>query len=145
MNQEYYNRLKELAKDHLHCNLDDNDPKYIPQDLIEKTYRWILYIYSNLYKVGEDTFDPADREMLIVIAAFLRKEHLISWTRDTLIELDKEKFPQLTDYLTSRIYTTTSFFELKVCLYVLRELQDDWHVIDQYIIDRSHGIKEFIK
>lgn len=145
MNQVYYERLKELAKDHLHCNLDDNEPRYIPLDLKERTYRWALYIYSNLYKIGEDTFDPADRGMFIVLATSFRKEHLISWTRGTLIELDKEKFPQLIDYITTRMYSTTSYYELKVCIYVLREIQDDWHVIDQYIIDQSPGIKEFVK
>lgn len=143
MNNAYYERLKELARDHLHCNLDDNEPGYIPPDLKEKTYRWVLYIYSNLYKLGEDTIDLADREMFMGIAAFLRKEHLISWTRDTLIELDKEKVPQLKEYLLQRIHNTTSFYELKVCLHVLREVAENGYVIDQYIIDRSPGIKEF--
>lgn len=144
MNKEYYERLKYLASNHLHCRLDDNVSSYIPPDLKERTYRWSLYIFSNLYEVGEDTFDPVDRKMFIELGAFFKKEHLINWTREKLIELDKKKFPQISDYLQDRIHTTTSFYELKVCLYVLRELHDDWHVIDQFIIDRSPGFKEFI-
>lgn len=145
MNKEYYLRLKDLASKHLHCNLDDNDPRYIPPDLKEKTYRWTLYIYSNLYKIGDDSFDSADRKMFIELGGFFKKEHLICWTRDRLIELEKNKASQISDYLLDRIKNTTSFYELKVCLYALRELHDDWYVIDQFIIDRSPGFVRFIK
>ena len=57
--KEYTKRLKKIASKHLNCNLDDNEPNYIPSDLKEGTYRWFLYIFSNLYKKG-DKFDPKD-------------------------------------------------------------------------------------
>lgn len=144
MNKNYYLRLKELSAKYLHCNLDDNEPGYIPPDLKERTYRWSLYIYSNLYKIGDDNFFERDRDLFIEMAQTFRKEHMISWTRDYLIELNKEKILQLHNYLNDRINNTNSFFELKVCLYLFRELNDNWFVIDQFMIDRSPGLKEFI-
>jgi hypothetical protein len=144
MNKEYYERLKYLASKHLNCALDDNEPGHIPADLKDRTYRWALYIYSNLYKVGDDTFFEKDRQMFLDMAAIFKKEHMINWTRDKLIELDKEKILHLINYLNDRINSTTSFFELKACLYVLRELNDNWFVVDPFILKVSPELGEYV-
>ena len=144
MNKQYFERLKYLASNHLNCALDDNEPGYIPEDLKERTYRWSLYIYSNIYKVGDDTFDPNDRQMFLDMAEMFKKEHLISWTRDKLIELNKEWILDIINYLQDRIKNTTSFFELKVCLYCYREIEDQWYVVDPFMIEMSPGLKEYV-
>jgi hypothetical protein len=144
MIKEYCSRLKELALEHLNCSLDDNEPGYIPDDLKENTYRWNLYLYSNLYKIGADTFDNKDRQMFMDIAQTFRKEHLISWTRDRLIELDRSKVLPVLEYVKSRIENTISFFELKVCIYMFRDIYSSWFVVDPFIIEMSPGLKDFI-
>lgn len=143
MNKQYFERLKYLASNHLNCALDDNEPRYIPDDLKERTYRWTLYIYSNIYKIGDDTFDPNDRQMFLDMTEMFKKEHLISWTRDRLIELNKERVQDITDYLQDRIKNTVSFFELKVCLYCYREIEDKWFISDPFMIEMSPGLKEY--
>lgn len=143
--KEYAKRLKKLASKHLHCNLDDNESGYIPPDLKEGTYRWTLYIFSNLYKKGEDKFDPKDRQMFISIFDTFLESHSISWTRDTFIELDKAKYEQIFEYLKNRIDNTISFFELKACLYASRNLLYRWFVVDPFILEMSPGLKEFVK
>lgn len=139
----YSGRLKELASEHLYCNLDDNEPGYIPPDLKEGTYRWTLYIYSNLYKIGDDVFDSKDRQMFISIASKFKEYHLISWTRDTLVELDRNKKGHIYNYLNERENCTRSFFELKVCIYVLRILSKKWFVVDPFILKMSPRLKEY--
>lgn len=140
----YTERFKELASKHLHCSLDDHSPDYIPQDLKEGTYRWVLYIYSNLYTVGEE-FDPHDRNMFISVSAKFKREHLISWTRDKLIELYRGKEKMIYEYLGRRIKETTNFFELKTCIYLFRVLSKEWFVTDSFTLERSPGLKEYIK
>ena len=73
--QEDIDRLINLSKTYLRCNLDDNSPDFIPEDLKPGTYRWLLYMYSNMF--GPD--DKINRSVkLIFIGIFkkLKNEHI---------------------------------------------------------------------
>ena len=137
-------RLKELASEHLHCNLDDNEPGYIPPDLKEGTYRWYLYMYSNMYKKDDHCMTREDREILFNIAYKFKEEHLISWTRDHLIEIDRSKLKDLNTFLLHKINNTDSFFELKTCIYTIRSLKDKCLTTDPFVLEILPEMKEFI-
>jgi hypothetical protein len=139
------NKLNNLSVFHLNCTLDDNEPNYIPPDLKEGTYRWILYIYSNLYTREKDYINPTDKLFLIEIFKILKDEHTISWTRDKLIELDREKEEELRLCIENNIKLTSSFFKLKVNLYLLRCFEKDWYYADPFILDISKNLKGFVK
>lgn len=146
--KEYAKRLKKLASKHLHCTLDDNEPGYIPPDIKEGTYRWTLYIYSNLYTEDNDEINSKDREMFIHIASTFQELHLISWTRDTLVELDGSKVGDILNYLVKRIDSTTSFFELKTALYAHESVSnssDRGCVVDPFIIKKHPGLEKYVK
>lgn len=146
--KEYAKRLKKLASKHLHCNLDDNDTGYIPPDLKEGTYRWTLYIYSNLYTEDNDEINSKDREMFIHIASTFQELHLISWTRDTLIELNGNQRGDILNYLEKRIHGTKSFFELKTAIYAYESVvnsSNKWCVVDPFIIRKHPGLEKYVK
>jgi hypothetical protein len=70
---------------------------------------------------------------------------MLSWTRDTLIELDILRYEKIFKYLEDRIKNTSDFFELKVCLYANKSLAYSWFVVDPFILEMSPGLKEFVK
>jgi hypothetical protein len=140
----YVKRIQELAAVHLNCALDDNDPGYVPQDLVPGTYRWYLYMYSNMFKIPDDRMTADDREMFVDISKKFLSEHLISWTRETLLEIKGSAVPDLQKYLQDVIHTTDRFFELKVSLYLLRCLSDNFLVTDFYSLKILPRIREYV-
>lgn len=144
INQRYIDRLIELSANHLNCSLDDNVPGYIPPDLFPGTYRWCLYMYSNMYKADEDTLLAEDKTMFLNLSSKFKSEHLISWTRDRLIELDTHKIYQIHQFLLDSILDTYSFFTFKVSIYMLRCIQDKWDYTDTFVIKNLPKIREFI-
>lgn len=144
INKSYIDRIKKIAAEHLNCTLDTKKPDFIPLDLKEGTYRWYLYFYSNMYKEGDDFINKQDKIMFIDIFKKLRDEHTISWTRDTLIELDKSRIEALQKSILLNIQKTESFYELKANLYLYRMINRDWFIVDPFIIRVSENIKEFI-
>lgn len=143
--KKYIPRLKELSEHHLNCALDDNEPNFIPADLIEAegSYRWFLYIYSNLYKPGDDTISVGDRNMFVTLFTMFKTEHLINWTRDKLIPFDKQFIQQIKMKVIENINRTESFFELRVNLYTLRCLSEGWYYTDSHVLGISNNLKEF--
>lgn len=140
---KYVDRLKVLSAEHLNCALDDNEPGYIPADLKIGSYRWYLYMYSNMYKIGDDKISHEDKLMFIEVARKFKSEHLISWTRDRLIDLEGGILPEMQRYLLLKMRETESFFELKVILYVLRCFSENFYVVDPFILKILPGLKEF--
>lgn len=141
----YVKRLQELAVYNLNCSLDDNEPGYIPPDLVPGTYRWYLYMYSNMFKVHDGQITIDDREMFIKISEKFISEHMISWTRDTLIAIKEDVALELKRYLGTVLRDTQSFSELKVALYVLRCIGDNFLVVDSYILNILPRIWYFVK
>jgi hypothetical protein len=144
INPEYLNRLLALSVDHLNCSLDDNVPGYIPPDLVPGTYRWYLYMYSNMYKDDEYELLAEDKTMFLTLANKFKSEHLISWTRDRLIELDICKVSQTHQFLLDSILDTYNFYTFKVSIYMLRCLQDKWYYTDTFVIKYLPKMREFI-
>lgn len=143
INPGYVNRLMELSVNHLNCTLDDNEPGFVPIDLKVGSYRWFLYMFSNMYKIGEDTISSEDKDMFLDIAGKFKIEHLISWTRDTLIEVDNNKLNVMHKHILFTIRDTVSFFELKVCVYLLRNYFENWLFLDPFILKIIPDFKEY--
>ena len=141
----YVKRLQELAAKHLNCSLDDNEPGHIPSDLVPGTYRWYLYMYSNMFKIGDDMITAEDREMFIEISKKFISEHLISWTRDTLLAIKGDAALELQRYLWAELQETRSFFELKVSLYLVRCISENFLVVDSYILNLLPRIWYFVE
>lgn len=140
----YIERIKRIAERHLNCILDTKKPDFVPEDLNEGTYRWYLYFYSNMYKEGNDYINTADKIMFIDIFKRLRDEHTISWTRDTLLQLDKKRLKSLQKCILLNIRKTKSFYELKANLYLYRMINKGRFIADPFIIRVSESIKEFV-
>lgn len=136
-------RLMELSKTMLRCSLDDNPPDHIPSDLNPGSYRWFLYMYSNMYS-PEDKIIRADKPIFISIFNILYDHHTISWTRDTLIALDRNKLPDLTKQVLRNIKNTDNFYELKVNLYLYRCLKVGWAYADPFILEHSPSLRNFV-
>ena len=136
-------RLSELARLHLHPNLDTPPDGGVPADLKPGTYRWALYIYSNLYKDGDDTFSKSDQPLYVQIFDKLRDEHTICWTRDKLIAVDPNKRDNLRKFVFVEILTTKSFFALRVLLHLSRMAGESF--LDDYMIHHVPSLKEFVR
>ena len=141
--QECIDHLNSLAKDHLCCRLDDKDPDYIPADLQEGTYRWFLYMYSNMYKKSEDKISNKDKMAFLYVYRKLRDEHVICWARETLIGLDHSKKDDILKCILSNILNTDSFNELRVNLYLYRNIKNDLMIADPYILSLSKNLEKF--
>jgi hypothetical protein len=144
INKEYIDRLLALSVDHLNCSLDDNVPGHIPLDLVPGTYRWYLYMYSNMYKAGEYELLTEDKTMFLTLANKFRSEHLISWTRDRLLELDICKISQIHQFLLDTILYTYNFYTFKVSVYMLRCLNDKWYYTDSFVIKHLPEMRDYI-
>lgn len=142
--EDYTHRILEIAAEHLNCALDDNEPGYVPPDLIVGSYRWYLYMYSNMYKKDDHCMSAEDRAIFKAIALKFKREHLICWTRDTLIEIDKSKMGYLLKFIIDKIMNTNSLFELRVCLYTVKSLRDVCPTTDSYVLELLPEMKEFI-
>lgn len=97
-----------------------------------------------MYKADEDTLLAEDKTMFLNLSSKFKSEHLISWTRDRLIELDTHKIYQIHQFLLDSILDTYSFFTFKVSIYMLRCIQDKWDYTDTFVIKNLPKIREFI-
>lgn len=138
-------RLKQIAAIHLNCSLDDNSSDYVPSDLIPGSYRWYAYYYSNMYKKDNDYVSVSDKLLYIQVSKLLLTKHLINWTRDFLIELDRDKETELKRCILKNIKDTKSFFELKVNIFLYRSLSEDWFYADPYTFKISTNLKKYTK
>lgn len=141
LDQYQITRLSELARLHLHSNLDTAPEGGIPADLKPGTYRWVLYIYSNLYKEGDDTFHKQDQPLYVQVFNMLRDEHTICWARDKLIAVDPGKMADLRKFVFVEILTTKSFFALRVLLHLSRMARESF--LDEYMIRHVPDLKEY--
>ena len=139
----YIPRLKELSAEYLNCSLDDNPPEYIPEDLIEGSYRWFLYLYSNMFKENGDHISCSDKQMFVVLSTKFKTDHLINWTRDKLIALKKENILQIKSVCITVMNDTFSFFKLKVSIYMLKCVSEGWLYADPYIIGIMPELERF--
>lgn len=134
-------RLWRLTKVHLSCNLDDKI-KGVPEDLIPGTYRWYLYLYTNLFGEGDDFISRENKLLLIALSKRLRPHDMISWTRRRLIEVPEEKVTELRRFVLRRIHRTESCNELRACLYLARVLSNRVRVIDE-VSKKRLGIPDY--
>jgi hypothetical protein len=97
-----------------------------------------------MYKADEDKLLAEDKTMFLTLSNKFKSEHLISWTRDRLIELDVQKIYQVYQFLGDSILDTYSFYTFKVSVYMLRCLNDKWYYTDPFVIKHLPKMKEYI-
>lgn len=142
---EYINRIKELSITNINSHLDDHKKDYIPPDLKEGSYRWFLYFYSNMYNDENNFISDKDKEMFIKISLKFRTEHLINWTRNSLIPLDTDKIDKVKKITENILKETNNFIVLKICIYLKRIILEEWYFIDEYILKYLPFLKEYIR
>lgn len=137
-------RLRELAEKHLYVKTDAKSHiKGIPDDLREGSYRWRVYLYSNMYRPGEDTISVADKAMFIRVSRDFQGHHLNPWSREKAFAIDLNKYQACRQYILSRVYVTSSFHELRVCLYLLASFRKGTYIYDEYILKMCPGISKY--
>ena len=126
--------LENLARHHIHCQLDTPPESGIPEDLKIHTYRWYAYLYSSLYKPGDDSITEDVKCVLCKLSDKLLGEHLICWSRDKLIALDPSKLLELRSVLCDGMRSEeVGFHKLRVFLYLFRMLDEDFAYVDYYM------------
>jgi len=116
---------------------------FIPNDLIEGSYRWCVYIYNNLFNKINIILDK-DIETLDNLSIKIKSHHLINWVRDKLYEIHPDA---LGAYLKELNDTKINTFVLyKIKKYLLKKaLKEQEYIIDNYIIDNYPNLKKYIK
>jgi len=97
-----------------------------------------------MYTDQNDKINSKEKLLFIRVYKKLKDEHTISWTRDTLIALNKENKSNIVECILKNIRRTDSFFELKVNLYLYRNLKNNWFVADAFVLQKSKSLNEFV-
>lgn len=142
--KQYINRLKDLSVTHLNCRLDDHKNNYIPLELKEGSYRWFLYLYTNLFKEGDDIITSEDKKMFIQISTLFRTEHLISWVRNKIYQIREEKLAEINYHIEEILEKTYQLYIIRICLYLKRIFSERWFFIDDYILGKIPTLKHYI-
>lgn len=137
-------RLRELASDHLYVRTDAKSYiKDIPPELVEGSYRWRVYVYSNLYRPGADTICLQDKALFIRISKGFQIQHMNPWSRGKVYPINLNRYWECRRYVLDRVYTTVSFYELRACLYLLANFRRGECIYDDYIRGLCPGISKY--
>ena len=120
----------------------------VQPELIPGSYRYRLYIYSNLFE--KNTLEGCnltgeDKVMLVKIFKSLLDVHALNWVREKLFEIDEDKILALKNFFLKLVMDTKSFHELKVALYGLRMIEKREYVIDDYMIELIPALSKYVK
>ena len=133
--------LRDMAQKFLRSKLDILPEGGIPEDLKEGSYRWALYVYSNL---DLKDISSSDRALFLEITKNFRSEHLISWTRESLQELDPDKLDDLRTKVLGKLQITQDFNELRILIYLDRVLKNEFYCVDEYILQYCPWLETYI-
>jgi len=109
------------------------------------SYRYLLYLYSNLFEKVERGLTLAEKTSLIKMYKKFKYEHSLNWVRTKLIELDIDKILNLEAYLYNCIGKTDNFVEFKIALYLLNQIRNRQYYADDYILDKMPNIKRYVR
>jgi hypothetical protein len=129
--------LQHLSKTAIKCRLDNPPENGIPDDLLEGTYRWRLYVYTCIEK---EDLSSDEKQALIQVSEKFRDEHLISWTRDKLLALKEKDIAVSRELLNNTLQATSSADVLRVCIYVLRMINKKFYIVDPIILRTIPGL-----
>jgi len=139
-------RLKELAASHLFVNTDAKSHiKEIPTELVEGSYRWRVYIYSNLFRKNNDLISVSDKVMFIRVSKKFLIQHMNCWSRQKVNMLDLDKYQEMRQRVLLQIYTTDSFYVLRVCLYLLAAFKARFFCYDEYMLELCPWLRSYSK
>jgi hypothetical protein len=142
--KEIIDRLKYLSSLYLNCRLDDHLSNYIPPDLKEGSYRWFLYLYTNLFNENNDIISIEDKQIFIQISEKFRTEHLISWVRNTFYNVKKEKINDVITYINNLLENTNKLYIIRICIYIKRIFSENWFFLDDYILNKIPELKQYV-
>jgi hypothetical protein len=138
------NRLKELASKHLFVKTDTKSHiKDIPAELIEGCYRWKVYIYSNLFELKKDEISISDKIMFIRLSKKFLIQHMNPWSRSKLYVFNLSKYFKLRNQILQKIYSTNSFHELRICLYLLASFKNGLFCYDDYMLELCPWLNDY--
>jgi hypothetical protein len=92
---------------------------------------------------GEDVISLSDKTMFIRVSRDFQIHHMNPWSREKAFALNLDKYQECRQYILGRVYATTSFYELRVCLYMLAEFKKGMFIYDEYILRNCPGISKF--
>jgi hypothetical protein len=133
--------LIQLARTSLTCRLD-TPIEGLPDDLIEGSYRWRLYVYSNVEK---SDLSPEEKSALISVSEKLRDEHLICWTRHKLFALRENDISVVRDLLNQILNSTRDAAILRICIYALRMLNKKFYIVDPIMVEAIPDLLKYTK
>lgn len=108
------------------------------------SYRWRLYLYSNLFEKDPDSvLVPENRDTLLKWSEKFKTEHLPNWVRSSIYDLKEESIDEYKSYLNDLLIRSTTFTKLKIAVYGLRLLKDGDKLIDNYMIEKLPELKKY--
>lgn len=138
-------RLKELSETSLFVRSDARSHiKDMPKELVEGSYRWRVYIYSNLFRDGGDKISPEDKDLFVRVSQGFLIQHMNPWSRVHASEFDLERIKELRTFVLEKIAATESFYELRVCLYVWAAARKGDYICDEYMLEMCPGLAEYV-
>lgn len=126
-------------------NLIKETNQYIPSDLIEKSYRWKVFIYSNLFDKLDRILTVYEKTLILSLIEDLKSHHIINWVRSKLYEIHPEAISEYSYYINNEIVKDTSFKVFKVLIYLNRKLDEKEYIIDDYILSIIPSLNRYIK
>ena len=134
--------LQELSKNSLVCRLDTPPANGIPDDLQVGSYRWCVYVYSNVEK---ENLTDEEHSALIQASEKIRDEHLICWTRERLFDYQERDAAVIREYLNGVLSVTRSAKILRFCIYMLRLMNTKMYLIDSEILKHLPKILHYME
>ena len=112
------------------------------EPITEGTYRWYLFMYSNLYEcVPGYPLKQRDKEILKSIFKKLLPEHRLTWVRHRMYEAKDYIKGLCVVYKGSLVEHANSIREFKVAAYLDYCLATEQYIIDDYMIDTFGSFK----
>lgn len=124
--------------------IEDWGMKFRDEPLKEGSYRWRLYLYSNLFERNpNELLKLEDKETLLKISTKFKTEHLPNWVRDRIYDLKENAIDEYKDYLNGLLIKDISYTQLKIVVYGLRLISDGELIIDSYMLTEIPELKKY--
>ena len=109
------------------------------EPITEGTYRWYLFIYTNLYECSSEyNLTKKDRDILKNIFDKLKPEHKLTWIRRKMYEAS----PDITATY-HRVQVSTRIREHKVALYLMYCIENKEYILDDYMIETFKSLDKY--
>jgi hypothetical protein len=136
--------ITEEEKNRFKKYIEDWGLKFRDEPLIEGSYRWRLYLYSNLFERNpNELLKTEDKEALLRMAIKFKTEHLPNWVRDHIYDLKEELIEEYKGYLNDLLIKDISYTQLKIAIYGLRLISDGDLIVDSYMLKEMPELKKY--